>query len=139
MWNTTEGGPCLFRPIDPSCGDSPNNLQYSEDCVETIDADGICQLYDKKGCDTTICDENYIVSNPKTKNEKDAPITTPFSDDFKFKEKQKRHRCGWNNAFAFPWEIGLYYNFSVGGVNSRPIGCPGLDTPYSEWPFKYCR
>ena len=37
---------------------------------------------------------------------------------------------GWDNRFAFPYEIGLYWNFTVGGVGQRAIGCPGLDEPF---------
>ena len=39
----------------------------------------------------------------------------------------KIHRCGWDNRFAMPMEIGLYWNFTMGGIPHRPIGCPGLD------------
>lgn len=32
--------------------------------------------------------------------------------------------------FGFPWEIGMYWNLTVGGLNQRAMGCPGLDVPF---------
>ena len=32
--------------------------------------------------------------------------------------------------FGFPWEIGMYWNLTVGGLNQRAMGCPGLDAPF---------
>ena len=32
--------------------------------------------------------------------------------------------------FGFPWEIGMYWNLTVGGLNQRAVGCPGLDEPF---------
>ena len=86
-------------------------------------------------CKNAMCNEDKIVIGAGL-NTKDDLITGPWSEDLPQKERQERHSCGWNNAFAFPWEIGMYWNLTVGGVNSRAIGCPGLDTPYSEWPYR---
>ena len=43
--------------------------------------------------------------------------------------------------FAFPWEIGMYWNLTVGGLNQRGMGCPGLDLPFGtidkpNWPYR---
>ena len=49
--------------------------------------------------------------------------------------------------FGFPWEIGMYWNLTVGGLNQRAMGCPGLDVPFGtidretelgspNWPYK---
>ena len=48
------------------------------------------------------------------------------------------HSQGWNNAFAFPWELGMYWNFTTGGVGQRAIGCPGLDEPFGEVSITLC-
>ena len=41
MWNTPEGGPCVLRPVQPSCPDNPhwNDLQttLSSSCWSYID------------------------------------------------------------------------------------------------------
>ena len=49
-------------------------------------------------------------------------IDTPYADvdpkdfenddDYKF-ELRRRWHCGWNNQFAFPWEISSYWNFTT--------------------------
>ena len=53
--------------------------------------------------------------------------------------------------FAFPWEISAYYDFTTRSaldtsyrmllvfseeLGQRPVGCPGLDTPFEEWPLR---
>ena len=64
----------------------------------------------------------------------------------------------WNNQFAFPWEVGMYWNFttsrekgrfftelytiSLSQIGQRAIGCPGLDTPFGtvekpNWPHRF--
>ena len=30
--------------------------------------------------------------------------------------------CAWSNQLAFPWEVGMYWNFTVGGDSHRPQG-----------------
>ena len=30
--------------------------------------------------------------------------------------------CAWSNQFAFPWEIGMYWNLTVGGDGKRAMG-----------------
>ena len=46
-------------------------------------------------------------------------------------------------SFALPWEVGMYWDLTVGGLNKRAMGCPGLDTPFGSvvddqynWPEK---
>ena len=43
-----------------------------------------------------------------------------------------RHRCGWSNTFAFPWEVGMFWNLTVGHDSQRAVGCPGLDEPFGS-------
>merc|ERR1711874_58763 len=63
----------------------------------------------------------------------------PFSavDQTDTTEIANRHATGWSNMFAFPWEISSYWNFTTSRENGqRAIGCPGLDTPFEEWPLR---
>ena len=79
---------------------------------------------------------------------------------------QVRHNTGWDNQFAFPWEIGSFWNLTSqvwqqylqylqfalqgpeeGAGAQRAIGCPGLDDEYGtiggagspyepRWPYR---
>ena len=33
--------------------------------------------------------------------------------------------CFFFDRFAFPWEVGMYWKFDIGGSNQRAMGCPG--------------
>ena len=35
-------------------------------------------------------------------------------------------------SFALPWEVGMYWNLTVGGLNKRAMGCPGIDAPFGS-------
>ena len=41
VWNTPEGGPCVLRPVEPSCPDNPlwndNQTTLSSSCKSHID------------------------------------------------------------------------------------------------------
>jgi len=141
MWNTDEGGPCILRPTTSSSPDGPaaNEITASF-CVSGIDDEGKCEINQwcaRKGCE---CDENNIPSSCIQTTTKQEP-TTPWSEDLSSTEKTKRHAMSWNNQFAFPWEIGMFWKFSVGGVGQRAIGCPGIDEEFGtvanpKWPFR---
>ena len=56
-------------------------------------------------------------------------------------DSTQRHSQGWSNEFAFPYEVGFFWNFTVGGVGQRAVGCPGLDEPFGtidkpNWPLR---
>merc|ERR1711962_1200150 len=58
-------------------------------------------------------------------------------------ERRNRHAQSWNNEFAFPWEVGMYWNLTdvdpLTGAPTpgrRPMGCQGLDAPYDTWPYR---
>ena len=55
------------------------------------------------------CDENNVVHDGKTAIQKSEPIG-PWTEDLSYQERQSRHYQGWNNQFAFPYEIGMYFN-----------------------------
>ena len=60
-------------------------------------------------------------------------------------DQSNRHYHGWNNQFAFPYEIGLFWNLTTSeNLGQRAIGCKGLDEPFGEvekygtpnWPYR---
>ena len=117
VWNTPEGGPCVMRPIQYNCYDAPSSDKITNpNCFTGVDSDGKCiphSGYSSTGqCKNAVCDENNVVHNPTIGNVQ-PQITGPFSEDMSAKEKQYRHNCGWSNEFAFPYEIGMYWNLTT--------------------------
>lgn len=147
-WNTPEGGPCFLRPIPVSAADAPNasRIIYSK-CVSSVDDEGKCVIDTSLNkCKDAYCDENNVEIGVSTTSVND-PVVGAWSADAS--DLQNRHNSGWNNQFAFPWEIGLYWNlttqhYSVDNMNAqRPIGCTGLDEPFGtvqpfepNWPYR---
>ena len=43
-------------------------------------------------------------------------------DELSKKTQQNIKACAWSNQFAFPWEIGMYWNLTVGGSGKRAMG-----------------
>jgi len=139
MWNTTEGGPCVLRPTPSNAFDSPNSDKMAvHNCVKGLDKKGKCIIRNTKQCKNVWCDERNVQHGAKLAAV-DPEVVGPWKEDLP--DKKYRHGSGWNNQFGFPWEIGLYWNFTVGGVAQRAIGCPGLDTPFGtitkpNWPYR---
>ena len=140
-WNTTEGGPCFLRPTPATAFDSPNpdKMAFSH-CIERVASNGTCVKSSKykTKCKNVYCDENNIEHGAALAG-KDPIIDGAWTENAE--DQRWRHSEGWNNQFAFPWEIGLYWNFTVGGVAQRAVGCPGLDRPFGSvnqpnWPFR---
>ena len=134
-------GVCLFRPSD-DCWDTPNPSGYvNNDCITKVDCDGKCIINTKK-CPDAYCDENNIVHATKTHMKKLKKLVGRYVDDPK--SAAARHVCGWSNEFAFPFELGMYWNFTMGPpgkIFQRAMGCPGLDEPFGtyenpNWPYK---
>ena len=165
MWNTEEGGPCFLRPTPVSAFDNPGKKQVvASGCILGVNSDGTCNL--KSFCEKkrgAYCDENNIIHGgilAGVKSEAVGPVTDDMSED----ELESRWVQGFDNQFAFPWEIGMYWKFHVGGkinifvfstiaiiclplislyksgVGQRAMGCPGLDEDFGtvsnpKWPF----
>ena len=110
-----------MRPIGSSCYDAPASHEITNPYCFTgvVDSDGQCipnSAYSStKLCKNAVCGENNVVQNPQVQNVQ-PQITGPFSEDMSNKEKQYRHNCGWDNQFAFPYEIGMYWNLTTGGM-----------------------
>ena len=110
-----------MRPIGSSCYDAPASHEITNPYCFTgvVDSDGQCipnAAYSSTNlCKNAVCGENNVVQNPQVQNVQ-PQITGPFSEDMSNKEKQYRHNCGWDNQFAFPYEIGMYWNLTTGGL-----------------------
>merc|ERR1712241_657083 len=121
MWNTTEGGPCVLRPIKG--GSVPYVIS---NCLS-------------KGA---WCDDNNVVHGGKLSSVIHEMKKPWWSAGYNSKMKRLAHYNSWNNAFMFPWEVGMYWNLTVGGVGQRATGCPGL-TDFGtvkpmkvNWPYR---
>jgi len=127
-WNTTDGGPCFFRPTGVWNHDSPiYDPSYTGEknvwpCADHIDG--------------TIADGEIVV---KESNQCSAAGATFDKNAIQFGGKThgaiSSWKTGWNNQFALGYELGLYYNFTLEGDAHRPAGCPGIDMPVSEWQY----
>ena len=66
LWNTTEGGPCVMRPIPDTSFDAPNpdKMTYFK-CVDQTARNGECKIvtdgFMGKKCKDTVCDENNVL------------------------------------------------------------------------------
>ena len=116
MWNTEEGGPCFLRPTPVSAFDNPGKKQVvASGCMLGVNSDGTCNI--KSFCEKkrgAYCDENNILHGgvlAGVKSEAVGPVTDDMSED----ELESRWVQGFDNQFAFPWEIGMYWKFHVGG------------------------
>ena len=131
-----------MRPTKATASDAPNPDKIaSNQCVKEIDSNGECVINtkDKRMCSEAYCDENKVVIGAKLEGAQRS-VSGPWEGKNPG-DIATRHSQGWSNQFAFPWEIGLYWNFQVGGVGKRAIGCPGLDEPFGTideplWPFR---
>ena len=142
LWNTDEGGPCVLRPIPASSWDAPTSGQYVDTNCATVEGYGPtaqCEGKNSKKCPNASC-ENGIIKGGKFAKVV-SKVEGPWSEDLSSKDRANRHRQGWNNAFGFPWEIGLAWNLTVGGVGQRAMGCPGLNEDFGtvskpNWPYR---
>ena len=98
----------------------------------------LCFLYSFQGCRTAYFNItrnetgypfNLLMSGaPQTKL--DLDLTNPYYEDPSdanwdnlYTNITNRIRaCSWSNQFAFPWEIGMYWDFQVGKPGHRAIG-----------------
>jgi len=141
-WNTSEGGPCLLRPIPASSSDAPNPDKMAfHNCVKEVAPNGTIIWHEgwSRRCKDTWVDDRGVEHGSPLQGVEPAP-TGPWHPNGT--DHQSRHNQGWSNMFAFPWEVGMYYNFTTSREKGqRPIGCPGLDEPFGtldqpNWPFR---
>ena len=145
-WNTTEGGPCFLRPTTYSNPETPNADKVTwPKCAKCVPgSEGVrsrtCEI--SKYCAEASCDNNGVLKDGIHKG-LDKKVEGPWSEN----DKAGRHG-GWNNQFALPYEVGLFWNFTTSeSEGQRAIGCPGLDEPMGvvntdspdykpNWPYR---
>jgi len=138
-WNTTEGGPCFLRPVPGLAHDAPNPDKMAKRCVQEVLANGTCVMQNVGACKNAWCDENNVEHGAKLDGGNPV-VEGPWHENAT--DQKWRHASGWNNQFAFPWEVGMYWNFTTSREKGqRAIGCPGLDTPFGtvekpNWPHR---
>ena len=115
LWNTKDNGPCVMRPTKIADPGNPTLRTTQWDCYDGIDTDGKIKVKDK-----FYCDGAYFT---KLGIQKGARPAQPG-------------KTGFNNMFALPYEIGLYYKFSVREDTGRAYGCPGIDDDVMDFPFE---
>jgi len=136
VWNTTMGGPCVLRPTNANSWDSPYKGKWVyKRCLDgvKVEANGTC-LVEREDptskCNGYHCDERGVIKGGTSQLGALRESTGPWNPELSSKEKWNRELNGWNAQFAFPWEVGMMYNFHVGGEMQRPMGCKGLDEPF---------
>ena len=106
-WNTTDGGPCFFRPTgvwnvdNPSLETGDKPVWPCADYINGTIADGEIVVKESAQCSAVgaTFDKNAIQFGGKTHG------------------GIANHKTGWNNQFALGYELGMYYNFTLEGDN----------------------
>ena len=130
-----------MRPTPATASDAPNPDKISYNgCVKEINSEGQCVIdTSDRRCANAYCDENLVVIGADLEGA-GPPVSGPYEGKNPL-DIATRHGQGWNNQFSFPYEVGMYWDFQVGEVSQRAIGCPGIDEPFGTideplWPFK---
>ena len=96
MWNTTQGGPCIFRPVPYDTFESPNSEQAADQkCLKRRPWDwkdggeGPCQVR-KSRCPNAKCNEDNILVNAEKVKIQKVNVDLPWSDTMTEKAKRKR-------------------------------------------------
>ena len=101
MWNTTQGGPCIFRPVPYDSFESPNSEQAADQtCLKRQSwewkdgGEGPCQVR-KWRCPNAKCNEDNILVNAEkvrfTGNSREkVNVDLPWSETMTKNEKKKR-------------------------------------------------
>jgi len=138
LWNATHGGPCVLRPTHFNSNDSPFTGNFlKKGCVEGInEEDGSCVIASSRRCGSVYCDEKGVLhgSGRGDVESRLSSSTGAYSEDLPMNERGNRHNNAFSNQFAFPWEVGMMYNFTVGGDSQIPMGCEGLDDDFGSLP-----
>ena len=119
-----------MRPTPATASDAPNPDKISYNgCVKEINSEGQCVIdTSDRRCANAYCDENLVVIGADLEGA-GPPVSGPYEGKNPL-DIATRHGQGWNNQFSFPYEVGMYWDFQVGEVSQRAIGCPGIDEPF---------
>ena len=91
LWDAPDGGPCFFRPINPSCPDgNPNAADFRKNCFGSIDSAGNIKLRNDECCKNAQIDDRGVQRGGCS-----------------------FHDCGFDLHFLLNMEMGLYYNITV--------------------------
>ena len=114
LWGTPEGGPCVLRPTPSRAADSPGTELLTNECVAGYEEDWRPIISTKSYCQNAWADEDNVIHGAGQASPL-AECLGPFSavDMTDVTERLNRHRTGWSNMFAFPWEISAYWNFTT--------------------------
>lgn len=113
-WDTPEGGPCLLRPSGSDSADSPDPTHHIYTCVTGYEQDGRPILDSAHRCRNAWADDNNVIHDAGYDDPLevcDGPYSevdreNPDNDDL----VKCKHTTGWNNQFAFPWEVCAFWN-----------------------------
>ena len=96
MWNTTQGGPCIFRPVPYDSFESPNSEQAADQtCLKRQSwewkdgGEGPCQVR-KSRCPNAKCNEDNILVNAEKVEIQKVNVDRPWSETMTEKAKRKR-------------------------------------------------
>ena len=96
MWNTTQGGPCIFRPVPYDTFESPNSEQAADQkCLKRRPwewkdgGEGPCQVR-KSRCPNAKCNEDNILVNAEKVKIQKVNVDLPWSETMTEKAKRKR-------------------------------------------------
>ena len=96
MWNTTQGGPCIFRPVPYDSFESPNSEQAADQkCLKRRfwewkdGGEGPCQVR-KSRCPNAKCNEDNILVNAEKVEIQKVNVDRPWSETMTEKAKRKR-------------------------------------------------
>ena len=96
MWNTTQGGPCIFRPVPYDSFESPNSEQAADQkCLKRRfwewkdGGEGPCQVR-KSRCPNAKCNEDNILVNAEKVKIQKVNVDLPWSETMTEKAKRKR-------------------------------------------------
>ena len=96
MWNTTQGGPCIFRPVPYDSFESPNSEQAADQtCLKRQSwewkdgGEGPCQVR-KSRCPNAKCNEDNILVNAEKVPIQKVNVDLPWSETMTEKAKRKR-------------------------------------------------
>jgi len=111
-YNTSEGGPCLWRPAAFMSEGYPS-------CFDGFDQEGNKRVLNSTYCKDTRIDEDGIERGAAF-----PPVYRPGDLDEI-----------WVGQFGLSHEYGLYKKFERNEINYRPYGCPGLPEKYEDMPY----
>ena len=102
---------CSTLPSGSNSADSPDPTHEMLPCVTGYDEDQKPILKSSRSCADAWTDESGVLHGAKYNKALDA-CDGPYSEvDRNDKNLVNcKHTTGWNNQFAFPWEICSYWN-----------------------------